>query len=1677
MFFLTGLKSVRKCIFLTGWMLFISNLLMAQLVPAFSPNKTQGCSPLQVSFSNISTGAVSYLWDFGNGNTSDIANPVTTFITPGTYTVTLKARNIAGLESVTTQVITVFSNPVADFSAVKTGGCVNDTIIFTNHSVNGTNAISKWSWDFGDGSGSLAQQPGGHVYTFGDKFNVTLVVEDQFGCRGTAVKNDYIDIADLKVDFSNTVSSACAGPLQVKFTNLTTPANPQYAYSWNFGNSNTSSKQHDSSVYVSKGSYPVSLKVTAPNGCSVTTIKNKLVTIHEPQAAFSVLNPTGCQPLTVNFINQSVSADPGAVIYSWTTSAGHTSALKNPEFVFTDTGTYNVTLKMTIPGVCADSVVKMDYIRVVPAADVTVIASADKFCALPAQVNFSVIPAQSNVLGWIWGDNTISGPGASQAKTYNQFGKFTVGAIIENVAGCRDTVSLISPVIVSPSGFALSFSKKEGCAPFTAFMDAADTGVVAMTNWQWYVNGTGGGNTKTVSYTFNDTGIYVITCVGSNEQGCLFTATDTIKAGALTYPQYSVDKETSCASDATFVFHNQTNQTTPRAESWFWLFGDNFAGLEEEPSHQYQDTGTFSIMLTAIHKGCSTSVAHRQVTVHGPKTSFVAPLLNCQGDSLVFPAVTKGGQSLLWNFGDGNFSSSQNAKHKYAAPGTYQVTLIAHDSITGCSDTTAKTMNIPDIQVPVISFTQSTTAMCPGSTLVLEDHTTGGNIKTWQWVLSNGLHPQGKTTTMTIQDTGYHHLQLLIWDNNGCLFQTRKDSAIRVYQGAVAFDVSQSAGCLPLAITTADHSITTFPVVKRTWKWGTGDHDEGTSETSAYTYSTTPANQAGGYTVQLEVTDSMGCSYKGTQVVKPLKPVAGYNTTVVKGCGYDSVLFLPESTAGGFGPFRFHWLAGKDTLSKDESPYLRFTMADTSFAVNLIVSDSFGCSNSFSSIISTDARTPVASFGAVPQRILDCPGPPVFFTDSTTRGASGIKSWEWSFGDNTKSVLQGPSKTYLEPGNYDVTLKITDSLNCQSAITKSGYVRIAGPVASYKIISTDGCMPLATSFEAVSPNTKKFEWDMGDGLVDTNAVYHHVYSRSGKYTPSLSITDSAGCRRVLPITDTIVVHKLPQPGLSHNKKRICAGTDVQFMNSTTHDLPIVKYTWKFGDDDSLVHTVPGPVVHTYANTGVFHVVLEATDSLGCSDTAMISDAITVTDDTIAPAIPQVLRSTVIDNQSVLLQFRQNNESDFVKYKVYYNYNASGIAGAVDSSFAISDTVFTQQGINTLNNRYFYSVSATDVCLNESERSMLHGTMELTASPAGNSITLQWSAYKGWNVADYEIFRSNDGSNKFEPVAKVKGDVTLFTDSTVLCHRTYFYKIRAVESAGNGQESWSDSSGAAPNFISTVPGTKNVRATVTDRGAVLLEWRKQFHTLSFVPVLYRSVNDEEAVFYKELNTQDTFFIDNEADVHRNSYTYITYLKDNCGGLSRPSNPAKTILLSSDLERATERNYNPLLTWTSYIGWESGVDKYVVEFKYDSLARFIPKANTEKLSFFDRDAHEKQRKYCYRITAYQKGEQDVYSQSNAVCASIDPVIYAPTAFTPNGDGINETFKVGGVFLEQFNIKIWNRYGELVYESNDMLEGWDGTYMGKTVQADTYTYLAEGRGRTGQLVQIKGSVTVLK
>ena len=93
--------------------------------------------------------------------------------------------------------------------------------------------------------------------------------------------------------------------------------------------------------------------------------------------------------------------------------------------------------------------------------------------------------------------------------------------------------------------------------------------------------------------------------------------------------------------------------------------------------------------------------------------------------------------------------------------------------------------------------------------------------------------------------------------------------------------------------------------------------------------------------------------------------------------------------------------------------------------------------------------------------------------------------------------------------------------------------------------------------------------------------------------------------------------------------------------------------------------------------------------------------------------------------------------------------------------------------------------------------------------------------------------------------------------------------------------------------------------------------------------------------------------------------------------------------------------------------------------------------------------------YRVVALKNQNSPIESVSNAVSVEKPYALYSPNAFSPDGDGINDLFKISGQGMNDFQIEIFNRWGQMVYKSIDLSNGWDGTFKGKILPTGTYVY----------------------
>jgi gliding motility-associated-like protein len=93
------------------------------------------------------------------------------------------------------------------------------------------------------------------------------------------------------------------------------------------------------------------------------------------------------------------------------------------------------------------------------------------------------------------------------------------------------------------------------------------------------------------------------------------------------------------------------------------------------------------------------------------------------------------------------------------------------------------------------------------------------------------------------------------------------------------------------------------------------------------------------------------------------------------------------------------------------------------------------------------------------------------------------------------------------------------------------------------------------------------------------------------------------------------------------------------------------------------------------------------------------------------------------------------------------------------------------------------------------------------------------------------------------------------------------------------------------------------------------------------------------------------------------------------------------------------------------------------------------------------------------------------------STKPRLFSPNAFTVNGDKINDGFLLKGVFIKQYNLRIYDRWGTLIFETNNLNQAWDGTFGDEPAPAGVYVYIANAYGRKGDYVTLKGNVTLLR
>ena len=396
-------------------------------VADFSSSSTMGEVPWIVNFTDLSTGSISsWSWDFGDGGSSILPNPSYEYATGGTYTVSLTVTGPGGSDTETKfDYITVTEPvPVTSFSGTPTLGEAPLVVYFT---ATDSGKIGTWSWNFGDGGTSSAQNPS-HEYTVAGSYTVSLTVTGPDG-SDTETKFDYITVTEPSPEANFTVNpESGVAPLTVDFTDLS--AGNITAWDWDFGDGGSSSAANPSHEYSNPGTYPVSLTVSGPGGTDTKT-EQDFITVYEAIVAdFSASPRSGESPLVVNF---SDSSSGEITSWLWTFGVGGSSSQSDPSHQFTGPGGYTVSLTVSGPA-GSHTETKVDYIEVSSNPAIIADFSASPITGdAPLTVSFTEL-AWGNIDSWFWsfGDGSSS-TAPNPTHTYLWPGVYTISLRISNI--------------------------------------------------------------------------------------------------------------------------------------------------------------------------------------------------------------------------------------------------------------------------------------------------------------------------------------------------------------------------------------------------------------------------------------------------------------------------------------------------------------------------------------------------------------------------------------------------------------------------------------------------------------------------------------------------------------------------------------------------------------------------------------------------------------------------------------------------------------------------------------------------------------------------------------------------------------------------------------------------------------------------------------------------------------------------------------------------------------------------------------------------------------------------------------------------------------------------------------------------------------------------------------------
>ncbi len=1016
------------------------------------------------TFTDNSIGAQTWLWDFGNGDTSTLQNPVYTYPEGGTFNVKLLVTNDSCKNETTTTIYVLRERP--DFSVTQVETCNQSIATFTarNDSLRAIN-IQAFTWTF-NGQDEISTVDSSIVKTFNRSrtYDVKLNIADLNGCLFDISKMIDIKIGGPEAIFGPKYQTACLGDtLNFYDSSLIQPQNPITQWVWEFGDGTTETFTAPpfKHVYNDTGFFDVTMKVTDINGCSDSLTFIQAVQVFGPFVDFSTSDTIICRLAPVKFINNSKGV---GLKYLWFLGENDSTTVANPSKIYTGVGNYSITLRVTDMANCVAEVTKPSLVRVGGQKAGFTVSDSVASCP-PIRINFTNQSTNAISYAWNFGNGNTSSL-TDPIQTYNAPGLFRARLIITGNGGCKDTLTR-NINIGGPTG-TFTYGPLIGCPPLNVEFKSTTSNVKSLI-WDFSDGETEFGSDSTNSHIYLNPGNYRPRVILEDGQECRLPVIGSqiirvVGVRSLINPL----KQYQFCDTATIAF-GDSSLVSSTIRLWRWDFGDGNISNLQNPVHTFSQPGRYTVSLyVETTDNCSSisNLGQQVVIAATPRLDVGGDLDLCLPATYTFrPTWINADTSVLkikWNFGQGDTSNLlMPPTVTYPGVGLYNTRITVNNEYN-CPDTLMRTVTVTEV-ADVFFGTVPISVYCDSATIRFQENVTARSpITRWNWDFGDGNLSTNRNPTHKYTVPGIYRVKLQVNAANGCISSGDFPGTIRVVASPDVAAQKDTAFCLPVNLDFAA-ALAPGDSSSVTWLWELGNGQQRNSATATNILFGTP----GVFRAKVLATNPDGCydsSFRVITVNDTPNVKVVQNTPVCQG---QSVRLTAT------GADRYQWdIQPSLSCVNCGTPTAR---PDSTIIYRVTGSTLAGCSKVDTVLVRV----------IFPKILITFTGDSICLGESFRLFSSGMDQYSWSpsrglSASNISSPLARPDTTTI------YRLIATDSFNC---FPDTAFIPVVVfPRPTINIIPEKITVSIGTivTIPTVSSNVTRWRWTPVTGLSCSN---------------------------------------------------------------------------------------------------------------------------------------------------------------------------------------------------------------------------------------------------------------------------------------------------------------------------------------------------------------------------------------------------------------------------------------------------------------------------------------------------------------------------------------------------------------------------------------------------------------